>query len=278
MLRTVGLLLGVVAASAQTEAKVKPVQFDVVSLKLDNSGEPHGILQIFPDGDRILVKNAPMFRIVEFAYSVEFNHDQIEGAPAWTRTERWDMEAKIAAADVPAFRAMTLEQQKAMLQPVLLERCGLKAHIEKKDEPVYALVTSKSGIKMHELRPNEARPVVRDANGKVVDEWDLRQKRGEAHGRGVPMEALLYVLNVASVERRVIDRTGLKGEYNFDLVWAPEEELQAQPKDAADAGMTDAGRPSIFTAVQEQLGLRLEAGKAPVDVLVIDHIERPTND
>jgi uncharacterized protein (TIGR03435 family) len=272
-----GCLLSMGAVAASGQATAKPLQFDVVSLKLDRSGEPHGILQIFPDGDRVVVRNAPMFRIVEFAFNFDFS-DMVLGAPAWTRTEKWDMEAKVAAADLPAFRALSLAEQKAMLQQVLLERCKLRAHVGKKVLPVYVLKVARSGVKMHSLQPGETRPVVRDASGKTVDQWDLTVKPGEAHGRAVPMEALLYVLNAASVGRKVIDETGLKGEYNFDLVWTPEDELQAPAADIADAGLKDSAQPSIFTAVQEQLGLRLEASKAPVDVLTIDRIEQPTND
>jgi uncharacterized protein (TIGR03435 family) len=273
------LLGGAVPGWAKTQSALKPVQFDVVSLKPDGSGLPHGLLQIFPDGDRIMVTNAPMFRIVEFAYSFDFN-GLIEGAPDWTKDRRWDMEAKVAAADLPAFKAMNLEQQKSMLQPVLLERCKMKAHVEQRESPVYSLTVASSGLKMHELGESEAKPMVRDASGKVVDEWDLKMdvNRGEAHGRGVPVEALMYVLNTAGLARKVLDHTGLKGSYNFDLMWTPEEQLQAQAKDNADSGLAEAERPSIFTAVKEQLGLRLEASKAPVGVLVIDHIEKPTND
>jgi uncharacterized protein (TIGR03435 family) len=269
------LWIGVMAASGQ--ATVKPLQFDVVSLKLDHSGEPHGILQIFPDGDRVVVRNAPMFRIVEFAFDFDFS-DMVLGAPAWMRTEKWDMEAKVAAADLPAFRALSLAEQKAMLQQVLFERCKLRAHVEKKVLPVYVLKTAKSGVKMHSLQSGETPPIVRDASGKAVDEWDLTVRPGEAHGRAVPIEALMYVLNAASLGRKVIDGTGLKGKYNFDLVWTPEDELQAPSSDAADAGLKDLAQPSIFTAVQEQLGLRLEASSAPVDVLMIERIEQPTND
>ena len=271
------LLLGAMTASAQAPPQKLP-QFDVVSIKLNHSGEPHGILQISPDGDRIIVVNAPMFRIVQFAFDMQRN-DLVVGAPDWTRTDRWDIEAKVAPGDLAAFHALTFTQQKAMLQPLLMERCKMLAKVAKKEVPVYALVVAKSGLKMHELQPNEMPPAVYDAKGNIVQDWDLVMKHGEVHGRAVPMGALMWALSDVSLGRQVIDRTGLKGEYNFDLLWTPEEELDAQSKSAAaDAGLADGTRLSIFTAVQEQLGLRLEPTRALVDALEIDHIERPTND
>ncbi|MCU1320896.1 MAG: hypothetical protein JWM43_545 [Acidobacteriaceae bacterium] len=164
-----------------------------------------------------------------------------------------------------------------MLQAVLVERCKLQAQVAKKEVPIYALVVAKNGPRMHEVQPNEMPPVVRDQSGKVVQEWDLIEKRGEVHGRAVPMEALMYALSSASLGRQLVDRTGLKRKYNFDLLWAPEDESEAQPKGVApDAGLTGATRISIFAAVQEQLGLKLEATKDFVDALTIEHIERPT--
>jgi uncharacterized protein (TIGR03435 family) len=138
------------------------------------------------------------------------------------------------------------------------------------------LVIAKGGVKMHELRTSEMTLPDYDAKGNLVQDWDLTMKHGEVHGRAVPIGALMYALSNASLDRQVIDRTGLTGEYNFDLTWTPEDELDAQPK--GDLGLAEGARLSIFTAVQEQLGLRLEPTRAEVDALVIEHIERPTND
>ena len=232
------------------------------------------MLQISPDGDRLVVTNAPMYRIVGFAFNF-LRSDLVLGVPDWARTERWDIEAKVAEADLPAFHALNFVQQKAMLQQVLMERCRMQAKVEKREVPVYALAVAKSGLKMHEVQPNEMSPVVKDDKGQVVNEWDITQKPGEIRGRAVPMEAMMYAMSNVSLGRQIVDHTGLKGLYNFDLVWTPE--LEAEPGSSADVGLPDASRPSIFTAVQEQLGLRFEATKDLVDALVIGHIERPTN-
>ncbi len=249
-----GLVLSL-SAFAQSGAKAKAPQFDVVSIKLNHSDQDRGTVQISPDGDRVVVSNSPMYRIVGFAFDFKRN-DLVLGAPDWTHTERWDIEAKVPPEDLGAFRALTFKQQEAMLQSVLMERCKMQAHIEKKEVPVYALMVGKRGVKMQEV--------------KAIDQpWDLIQKHGEIHGRAVPVGALMYALSNASLERLVIDRTGLMGTYNFDLLWTPAE-------DPVGETPTEMIHPSIFTAVQEQLGLRLVETKALVDALVIEHIERPT--
>jgi uncharacterized protein (TIGR03435 family) len=245
------LMVGV-SAFAQTDAKAKAPQFDVVSMKVNQSGEERGFISISPGGDRLIVKNAPMYRIVEFAFNFK-RHDLIVGTPAWTRTDNFDIEATVAAADLPAFRALTFEQQERMLQPVLTERCAMQAHVEKRDTPVFALQIAKGGLKMREVKPKEG--------------WDVIEKHGEIHGRGVPIMALLYALANVPVERQVVDQTGLTAAYDFDLIWTPAED---------PAGEDAAARPSLFTAVEEQLGLRLVATRALVDALVVEHIERPT--
>ncbi len=268
-----GLLSSTTVICAQNTSK-PPLQFDVVSIKLNRSGDQRGILQVSPDGDRLIVSNAPMFRIVEFAFDFPRN-DLILGAPQWTFSERWDIEAKIAAADLAAFHILTFKQQKAMLQAVLEERCHLQAKIVDKEIPVYALMVGKGGIKMHQVTAGEPQPTVRDASGKIVEEWDLTQKPGEIKGRAVPIDALMYALSSASLGRQITDRTMLQGKYNFDLLWTPESEMDA------DSATPGAGRsskpPSIFTAVQEQLGLRLEPTRQSVPALSIERISRPTS-
>src|ERR1700761_5993442 len=117
---------------AFSQTKAKPLQFDVVSIKLNKSGEPRGVLQISPDGDRIIVTNAPMYRIVGFAFNF-LRNDLVIGDPEWARTERWDMEAKVAEKDLPAFHSLDFVQQKALLQQVLIERCKMQAKVEKRE-------------------------------------------------------------------------------------------------------------------------------------------------
>jgi len=130
------MVLATTHASGQSGVPPK-LRFDVVSIKLDRSGAQHGHLQISPDGDRIIVLNAPMYRIVSFAFNFQRN-DLVLGAPEWAHNERYDIEAKVAPADLPAFHALNFVQQKAMLQAVLMERCKMHAQIEERDSRIRA--------------------------------------------------------------------------------------------------------------------------------------------
>lgn len=245
-------LLSLLAVQSSTP----PVRFDAVAIRENRSGQPRGGLEIPPQSDRILVTNASMERILAFAFDRARN-DLIEGTPEWTRAERWDIDAKIADEDRPAFNKLPFAQQKLLLQSVLVERCHLRAHIAPKLAPVYALVIAKGGSKLHASALPES---------QLPPTWHITQKPGEIHGHAVPVAALLYALTNASLDRQVVDQTGLNGRYDFDLIWTPQDTAEA----------ANSQFPSLFTAIQEQLGLQLKPTRAPVDALVVDHIERPT--
>lgn len=267
-LRLLAVLLMMRSMVARPQAAAPPtLRFDVVSIKENRSGLPRGVLEISPGGDRVVVSNSPMYRIIGFAFDRQ-RSDLIVGIPDWAREERWDIEAKVAISDLAAFHALTFGQQKAMLQSLLIERCNMQIHSGKKEVPVYALVVAKGGSKMHEDKPPD--PI------EPPPGWNLVQKTGEAHGRASPMAALLYVLSGASLDRQVVDHTRLAGVYDFDLLWTPQSAEDAHAS-AADLGLSNAPNPSIFAALREQLGLRLDPIRAEVDALIIDHIERPTS-
>ncbi len=257
------LLLSIVAKGQMSPPPA--LRFDVVSIRPNHSGESRGILTLPPDGNHLLVTNSPMNRILAFAFNRQRN-DLILGLPIWATEERRDIEAKVAAADLPAFRALTFVQRKAMLQPILFERCKMQVHAGTKEVPVYALVLAKGGTKMREQTP----PLSADPS----PDWNLNQKHGEVHARAVPIAALLYVLNGASLDRQILDRTGLTSLYDFNLLWTSQDELDAQ---AASKEAGEPFSPSIFAALPEQLGLRLEPTRAVVDAILVDHIERPTS-
>jgi len=243
------------------------VRFDAISIKQNQSSLERGGVEIPPQSDRIVVSNAPMYRIVAFAYDRQRN-DLIEGLPEWARSERWDIQAKVADEDIPAFTQLSFVQKKMMLQTVLADRCQMRAHLAKKEAPVYALEVLKNGLRMHSSEASEA--------ASASQGWDITVKRGEIHGRAVPIAALLYALSGVSLGRQIIDRTKLEGLYDFDLVWTPEDVAEAHPG-GTDKGLSEPLAPSIFTAIQEQLGLRLLPTKAQVEAVVVDHIERPSS-
>ena len=147
-----------------------------------------------------------------------------------------------------------------MLQSVLAGRFHMVSHFETKELAAYALVISKTGRKLTEIQP-------RLLPGGLKDPGEINMRRTEITAAGADMLNLLHLLHVlqSQVGRPVVDRTGLTGHYNFVLKWTPDQ----------DSASPDAG-PSIFTAIQEQLGLKLEPVKAPIQILVVDHIERPS--
>lgn len=259
----IALILMPMTAAAQL-ATPGTIHLGAVSIKENRSGAEQGYLSIPPNGDRITVTNSPMFRIVGFAFNKRRN-DLIEGLPDWTRELRWDIEATISEESLPVFHRMPFERQTEVLQQVLRQRCGLVAQMGMKEVPVYALTVLKSGPKIKEVPPAPA-----DSRSSG---WDITENPGEIHGRAIPMEALLYALSKAGLERQVVDRTGLTGRYDIDLTWAPEEKALGSP-DSGEAEQST--KPSIFTAVQEELGLKLKATRANVEALIVSHIDKPS--
>jgi len=216
-----------------------------------------------PMSDGLTVTNMPPANILEWAFGI-FLSDQIVGMPEWAWQERYDVTAKVGDADVAAFRKVTDPIQRTpMLQKILMDRFNLKFHYEMKELPVYALVVGKNGIRMTEIQPAIGPNGMKEGGGRQIG-------RGQIKSMGQPMNPLVNQLTI-ELKRVVVDRTGLTGFYNFTLRWTPED---AAPQ--AGSAPEDTSSPSIFTAVQEQLGLKLEPAKAPVRVLVIDHLERPS--
>jgi uncharacterized protein (TIGR03435 family) len=182
--------------------------------------------------------------------------DYPPGLPAWADKDRFDVEAKADDTTTTAMQRLSREdeqekEQRLMLQSLLADRFGLRIHYESKVQPVYELVAAKGGPKMKPL-PADQKP----GWGKFG--------RGEITLRERPIAMLAYCLTQLA-GRKVVDKTGLMGNYDIDLKWAPDDQ-----QISLDTG------PTLFTALQEQLGLKLEPAKAPVEVLVIDHIEKPS--
>jgi len=175
----------------------------------------------------------------------------IVGMPAWAKELHFDVQAKFIAADDKPGKKLTIKEQQAMLRKLLEDRFQLKWHMEQRELPVYELVVTKGGSKM-------SPPAVTDKGGGI----NMRQ-RGALAGKNCSMEILASVLS-DQVQRPVVDLTGLTGSYDFTLKFTGEEA-------AAD---TDA--PSLFTAIQEQLGLKLQPAKAMQEVLIIDSVSMPS--
>ena len=179
-----------------------------------------------------------------------------------------------------AFQKLPKEQQETqrglMLQSLLADRCKLKIHFETKEHPTYTLVVAKGGLKLKEADPNNTY-----ANGIKVPEGRPRTgvmmlgPYGKLTGQAIPIPRLAGQL-AALIRSPVMDRTGLTGKYDFTLEWSPDEGRGMTMQGAGRPTPSDDSGPSIFTAIQEQLGLKLESTKGPVEYVVVDHVERPS--
>jgi uncharacterized protein (TIGR03435 family) len=254
-------------ANSASDSVARPVQWDVVSVRMHPPDSKDSRMQLLPDGIRL--SNLPVQDLIVQAYGLVLS-DQIVGLPSWANSQRFDIEAKVAGADVVAFKKLNLDQVRSMGRPILTDRFKFVSHEEKKDLPLYALIVAKDGSK---LQPSTLSADDRDARTGLIGIGHASNANGssmnELTARGVTMDRLASALSQRGLGRVVLDNTGLTGRYDFKLTWASDTA-------AADTNSADTSGPSIFAAVTEQLGLKLEPQKGPVPVLVIDHIEAPS--
>ncbi len=249
-------------SAAQTAASdIKAPSFDVVSVRANRSG---GSVGSTANGDGVWIRNLPLRRIVNLAYDIKLG-SLVSGLPDSAGSERFDITGKIAQSDVPAFTRLGISERFLMLQSVLEDRFKMKSHFETRELPIYELVLDKNGPKF-----TEAEFAVREGGQHEVG---MSSEAGEIRAMGVPMDRVIQALSV-QLGRVVVDKTGLASKYAFTLKWTPD--TQAAPSTANGEATPDVSGPSIFTAMQEQLGLKLESSKGPVKILVIDHIEDPS--
>lgn len=252
---------------AESEA-IKLPTFEVVSVKPDPPGQTGWMIGSTPDGYRAF--GATMWMLVREAYGV-FEDGRISGAPSWFMSDKFSIEAKVAEQDEAAFKKLDYNQRREMLQSILADRFKLSVHWEAREMPIYALRVAKNGPKLHESAPDPDAPGRAKGMGGLV-------KRGSPHliVEGGTLSALALNLSRAT-GRTVIDKTGLTGRYDYHLDWTRETSLNPLPGAAGfSTPPPDSDAPSIFTAVQEQLGLKLDSQKGPVEVLVVDHAEKPS--
>jgi uncharacterized protein (TIGR03435 family) len=234
-------------------SSVTPIPFDIVSVKTSN---PDNLgFGMKPDPNNFRMSGASLKFLVQYAYDI---HDfQVQGGPNWINSARYDIAAKMdQPTESEVGNPSTVHQgpearQKLVelrLQALLADRFGLRIHRESKEMPVYAMVVGKGGSK---LMPPKVNTGYTTARGLL--------KCGD-----FSMSDLALSLS-EFVSRMVIDKTGLTGRYSFTLKWTPEDYQDA-----------DQVLPGLFTALQEQLGLRLETQKAQVPIVVIDKIVRPS--
>jgi uncharacterized protein (TIGR03435 family) len=267
------------AVTSDKDASAAPPSFEVVSIKPDKSGTM--MMRIMFNGDGISVTNVPVHMLLREALGLADN--QLLGEPGWVNSDRFDIEAKVAAEEVPKLKALKPTERWAMLLPVFQDRFALKFHHESKDLTQYVLVIAKGGLKMKEARPDDTyADGIKVENGKAGGAGMMRVGPGEVIAQAIPIANFVKYLSF-QFQSPVIDKTGLTGKYDINLKWTPDE--GAGPMlNGQDGGQPGAENPvppatagpSIFTAIEEQLGLKIESHKEPADVIVIDHIVQPS--
>jgi uncharacterized protein (TIGR03435 family) len=257
--------------------------FDVVTIRHTEQG-PSRVTNP-SDGDGITITNSTLREIVRWNYNVgTLNRDQIQGAPEWfsSNDENYEIHAKIAFSDVAAWQKLNDEGRRLVFRKVLVDRFKFAGHFVDVEVPVYNLVIAKGGLKMKEAKLGE----VSSGNFKVLGDpskpyWGYEETRGMSPGGVLAVFQRMDMTSFAkweafpyAVGRPVIDETGLTGVYNFklDFSW---QQLSASATPEAASEPTG---PDIFTALQQQLGLKLVGARGQVSHLVVDHIERPSVD
>jgi len=259
----VGVGEGVIQLRAQSIALP---QFEAASIKPSVPGTLRGSTFEFLSGGGLRIINGTLRAILETAYEVrEF---QTLGGPGWVGSERYDILANSAAAPRGGTGGEDIKTTRLRLQALLAERFKLQVHRETRELPEYALEVAKGGPK---LADGDA-PGVSDNTPTGI-----QRSCGQMIGTKTTMANLSLMLS-RQLDRPVLDRTGLTGKYSFRFEWTPDAGRCSVPADGAarESAPPPSSAPSIFTALQETLGLRLESIKGPVDSLVIDHAEKPS--
>jgi len=266
------LIAAVGILNAQTPERL---QFEVVSIKPDSpGGVSTGMVRFLPGG-RLTAEKVLVRFFIQNAYEVR--PFQILGAPDWINSEGYDIEAKVEGDPSP-------DQMRRMMQSLLEDRFKMKAHRETKDLPVYALAAAKSGFKLPEPKEGSCitsdadeppRPPASDLAGPCGRAMVAISRMGGARIQGgkISMAELTRILSYL-MGRTVIDKTGFTDIFDLHLEFALDDAIDGLPHPPEPP--REGSSPSIFVAVQEQLGLKLESGKGPVPILVIDHIEKPS--
>ena len=289
------------AASSQPANQGPLPSFEVVSIKPNRSGG--GMIRLNNSPGRFSATNLTPKMLIEYAYNIK--DPQLSGGPAWIATDHYDIEATTnespeerranpSSAVVGEHKAgldqWADERRKLMLRSLLAERFKLTLNQETRELPVYDLLVAKGGPKFHEtvvppIDPNAPPPAPSGppGPGQPFRGRGMRVGPGQLTMNGGTMAMFADHLS-QRLGRSVIDKTGLKGEYDFSLQWTPEQNEMMrsvfggglegtngkEPAPPPDSG------PTIFTALQEQLGLKLESAKGPVTIYVIAHIEQPS--
>ena len=245
-----GAASSAVSETAKRMAANADPAFEVATIKLSKPDD--NVDGYDAKGRHVTVENYTVNDLIQFAYGL--NRKQVEGGPAWLDGDRYDIDGIADVAGEP-----NIKQIKAMVQKLLTDRYQLTIHREKKELSIYAITVGKSGAKLTK---------------SVSDPDAMPDEHGNGDGTGLTQRYTNYSMadlaeNLQTMQpdgKPVVDRTGIAGRFDFTLKWSRYETQNGNPNAA----------PGLFTAIQEQIGLKLEAAKAMVDVIVVDHVERPS--
>jgi uncharacterized protein (TIGR03435 family) len=235
------------------------LNFEVATIKPSNPATPGQSILVGRGGANLFTTtNTTLNDLIVFAYGVHIQ--QIMNGPAWLASEKFDLSAKPEDAGVP-----DATQLRTMVQKLLVDRFSLKFHKEKKELSAYTLNVGKNGVKM-----------AKNESGGTLPGFGGRGP-GAIGVRNSTMTEFASFLQARVLDRPVVDQTGLAGKFDFTLEWRPDTaQTAAQGPNAPALPPEVASRPDIFTAFQEQIGLKLESMKTPVEVFVIDQVQKPS--
>jgi uncharacterized protein (TIGR03435 family) len=240
--------------------------FEVVSIKPNNTADSRFASHFTPTG--LMARNVDFHMVNRQAFGLQ--ESQIFREPDWVRSAKYDIDAKVAESDTAQLNSLSLPERAQMLRPMFVERLRMRYHYEMKSLPVFTLVIAKGGAKLTRTGAEDDPKWTKGPNGSGRS-WMVFNGAGQVTGQAVPISSLIQMLSQQNLGRVIVDETGLTGAYNFVLAWDPEEGMSPGSGATAASG----AKPSIFTALQEQLGLKLIQRNKPIETLVIDHIERP---
>jgi len=278
------LILAIMSLAVSAKSSPQRAAFEVASIKASDPANFRFEVRVQPGG-RLTVTGASLKALVTFAFAVR--DFQILGGPNWIATDRWDIEARAEEGTIQASAPPDPDHPSPMgirLQSLLEDRFNLKLHRDTRELPVFELSQAKGGSRLKlsddqgPLKPPE--PGTRQAGQSLPrGSMSMMIGGGELEGKAMAVTNLASTL-AQIVGRSVIDKTELKGLYDFKLKWTPEVGQTIGPPGPPLPGVqpppVDPTGPSLVTALQDQLGLRFESTKGPVQVLVIDSVQKPT--
>jgi uncharacterized protein (TIGR03435 family) len=294
MLRAGGMVAAIMAlisaipdaVHAQAEVQkgataARVYRYEVVSIKrnkaeFDSSGN---------DGtrttrDEFISKNEPLTTLIGNAYGIR-HPEQLSGGPSWADSDRYDVDAKMDESVADELQKLSRDERneirRQMLQELLATRFNVKVHHESRDFPVYFLEIAKGGSKLKEAKAEDPN-APKTPNGLPLTNV-IQYGSGDAGATKMTGHGVSISFLAVNLERRaghiVVDKTGLTGNYDFSMQFMPEPNAPQPGGDSVSSG-ADPGAPYLFTALETELGLKLVAGRAPIDVVVVDHAEKPS--